>query len=387
MDPKIKALQEERQKRIATTLRYEKADRIPLVAWRSDYMVNYFGLQQRDMDFESEIDVYIRGNMEFDWDVCDVSDPFNPTYGARAEILRGSVYHINDDRNAVQIDPSVIEIMPPEEYDAFIADPLHHLADVVYPRRYKIWSHDVSKEEKFAALEALDALGAKSGAYRKKISEETGFIGSSHIFFSVPIDYIFDDLRNMTGIAKDIRRCPEKVIAASDMLIEYTMKDVRMAPRIDYSSATAALHLAPFLKPKDFEKVYWPYFRRLVEESFSLGHRSKMLFEKSWKHVFDYLDDLPDNCLIGYFEKEDGFGNCVKRFGPKKQIVVGGIESDLLARGTKEQVIEQVRYNIDNYCGDGGVMLAPDLPLIYKVDAKPENYKAAMETVRKYGDY
>ena len=32
-------------------------------------------------------------------------------------------------------------------------------------------------------------------------------------------------------------------------------------------------------------------------------------------------------------------------------------------------------------------MLAPDLPLIYKVDAKPENYKAAMDTVRKYGNY
>ena len=373
--------------RLVKTVNYEKADRIPLVAWRSDYMINYFGLEQRDMNFENMVDVFVRGNEVFDWDACDISAPFNPTYGERTKIFRGSMYHMNDDRNAVQINPAVIEIMAPEEYDDFIKDPVHFTSEVLLPRRYKVFGPDVSKEEKIAALAAFDEIGAKTGKFKNDIVEKTGLVGTAHVMVSVPIDYIFDFLRNMSGIAKDMRRCPEKVIAASDALIPATLNDIKRAKVIPHSAVTSALHLTPFLKPKDFEKFYWPYFRDIIVTSHEYGHKCKMLFEKSWKHVFDYLDELPENSLIGYFEKEDGFGECVKHFAPKKQIVVGGIESELLRVGTVQQVIDQVKFNIDNYCGDGGVMLAPDLPLIYKVDAKPENYKAAMDTVRKYGNY
>jgi len=150
--------------------------------------------------------------------------------------------------------------------------------------------------------------------------------------------------------------------------------------------STAAVHLAPFLKPKDFEKVYWPYFKKITTSCFEKGYVNKLLFEKSWKHVFNYLEELPDRSICGYVEKEDGFEETVKYFG-NRMIVVGGIQSDLLARGTVEEVKAQVKKTIDTACGDGCVMLAPDLPLIYPVDAKPENYKAAMETVRQYGNY
>jgi len=72
-------------------------------------------------------------------------------------------------------------------------------------------SHDLSKEEKFKGFEANDAIGKRSFAWRNDVYDKTGLVNSAHFFFSVPIDYIFDDLRNFTGIAKDIRRCPEKV--------------------------------------------------------------------------------------------------------------------------------------------------------------------------------
>ena len=373
--------------RLVKTVNYEKADRIPLVAWRSDYMINYFGLEQRDMDFENIVDVYVRGNEVFDWDACDLSAPFNPTYGERAKIFQGSMYHMNDDHNAVQIDPSAIEPMAPEEYEDFTKDPPRYLANVLLPRRLKVFDENHTKEEKLAALRALDEINAKNAVFRNSVVDKTGLVGTAHVMVSVPIDFIFDFLRNMTGIAKDMRRCPEKIIEASDVLVQHTLNDIKNAPVIPHSAVTSALHLTPFLKPKDFERFYWPYFEDIIVTSHNCGHKCKMLFEKSWKHVFNYLDELPANSLIGYMEREDGFGYCVEHFAPKKQIIVGGIESELLARGTKQQVIDQVKFNIENYCGDGGVMLAPDLPLIYKVDAIPENYKAAMDTVRKYGNY
>jgi len=114
MDAKVKALQDARIARVVKTLNGEKADKIPLVAWRSDYQYAYYGIQQNEFkDYEKATEVYLRGNEEFDWDVCDLSDPFLLTYPLRGEALKGSMYHLNDDRNAVQIDPSVIEIMPP----------------------------------------------------------------------------------------------------------------------------------------------------------------------------------------------------------------------------------------------------------------------------------
>ena len=387
MDERIKALRQERTQRIITTLKNEKADRIPSVAWRADYLVYYYGYTMSQIDsHEKMLEIFKRADQDFDFTVCDPIEPIGLTYPVKESICAGSMYRLNDDGNAVQIDPSLIEIMKPDEYDAFNADTLHYLADVCLPRRYGILSPDMPKEEKFARLKQLDEVAARSGAFRRAVWDQTALVGSAHIFYGMPVDVIFDFLRNFTGIILDIRRQPQKLIEACEILEGYTIKDIKSAPVIPGSSATCALHLAPFLKAKDFEKVYWPSFRRIIEATHECGHSSKLLFEKSWKHVFDFLDDLPVNSVCGYFEKEDGFENVCKRLGDH-MIIAGGIETELLARGTVEENVNQIKRIIDECCQDGGVFLAPDLPMVYKVDGNPENYKAVMDTIRDYGTF
>jgi hypothetical protein len=68
-------------------------------------------------------------------------------------------------------------------------------------------------------------------------------------------------------------------------------------------------------------------------------------------------------------------------------IIAGGIDTNLLARGTKQQCIDSIKSIIDDTCHSGGVMLAADTPLLYAKDAIPENYKAVADTIASYGRY
>lgn len=387
MNEKTLQLYEKRKERAAATLKNGKADRIPIVAWRSDYLVYYYGYDMNQMDsYDKMIDIYKRASDEFDFEVCDIMDPIGLTYPIRGKILDGTMYSLSEDGNCVQINPDLIEIMRPEEYDDFIKDPAKLLLDTVLPRRLNIFTDKYTKEEKLAKLKELDMLNAKGGEFRQKCFDETGLLGSAHIFYTMPVDQLFDFIRNFTGITKDIRRCPDKVAEAADVLADFIITDIEKSTVLDYSTATAALHLAPYIKPKDFEKVYWPSFKKIIEHSFELGHVSKLLFEKSWKHLFDYLDELPANSICGYFEKDDGFENVCKRLGDR-MIIAGGIDTNLLARGTKEQCVSDIKRIIDECCQDGGVFLAADMPMVYGVDGKPENFKAVIETIREYGNY
>ena len=75
MDEKTAALMQSRIDRLVKTVNYEKADRIPLVAWRSDYMINYFGLEQRDMNFENMVQLIITMIL-FKWAIALFDTPF-----------------------------------------------------------------------------------------------------------------------------------------------------------------------------------------------------------------------------------------------------------------------------------------------------------------------
>lgn len=67
-------------------------------------------------------------------------------------------------------------------------------------------------------------------------------------------------------------------------------------------------------------------------------------------------------------------------------IPVAGPPNSLLIGGTPQRVDEYMKSVLDD-CKAGGMMICPDADGGISGDARPENVKALLEAVKKYGTY
>ncbi|MBD3337901.1 MAG: nucleoside 2-deoxyribosyltransferase, partial [Candidatus Lokiarchaeota archaeon] len=65
--------------------------------------------------------------------------------------------------------------------------------------------------------------------------------------------------------------------------------------------------------------------------------------------------------------------------------LIGNVDVDLLSRGSREQVIERVKYLIKEIAPGGGYCLGSGNSV--PEYAIPENFAAMVETARKLGEY
>ena len=80
------------------------------------------------------------------------------------------------------------------------------------------------------------------------------------------MDFIADLLRSFTGMSMDIRRNPEKVEAACEAILPLMVKTGAKGTPEVRGACMIPLHMATYIKKKDFERFYWPTFKKLVEE-------------------------------------------------------------------------------------------------------------------------
>jgi hypothetical protein len=293
MNDNIMKLLEERKARVRITLKNEKADKVPFVMWRGDYLIYYCGYEMGQIEsFDQLVDIIKRGYEELQLDLCDPIYPVKPFYVPQAEIYGGGMMTIMPDLSGVQINPQKIQIMSPEDYPALIENPIDTLLEKILPRRLKLLA-DGTVEEKLTRFSKLNSINNAIGEYQKRLVEEVGQLGTAHHFFSMPVDILFDYLRDFSGIINDIKKRPEYIVEAADRIADLIIQEMSKAPVLDYSTPTAALHLPPFIGPKDFEKVYWPSFKKIIEAAHRQGRVVKLLFEKRWSHLFEFLEELP----------------------------------------------------------------------------------------------
>ena len=58
------------------------------------------------------------------------------------------------------------------------------------------------------------------------------------------------------------------------------------------------LHMAPYMKEKDFERFYWPTFKRLVEELVRTNTNVSIFLEHDFTRFLDYIRELPAGCQL-----------------------------------------------------------------------------------------
>ncbi|WP_246169675.1 uroporphyrinogen decarboxylase family protein [Alkalibaculum sporogenes] len=358
--------------------------RVPVYTWMDiTYIMQYAGvdLRKAQWDVDKFKDMIEIGAKSFQSDI-------NPATFTRIQ----PVYNILGAQNFVmssegQIQHPEITGMGPEDYDEMIADPYKYTHDKILPRLYK--NLDTTPEEKakvFAkAFKAHSDIFGQIFAHHDLMNEKYGLandrVGCQTV---APFDQVADQFRSFTGISSDIRRCPDKVVAACEAVTPMMLK-AGVKPHSSRQKRTfIPLHMAPYMREKDFEKFYWPTFKALIEGLWENGAAPLLFVEQDWTRYLDYLNELPAGTQMMF---EYGDPKVIKEKVGKKHIVTGLYPLTLLARGTKQECIDKAKEIVDILAPGGNYIFTFDKVAINIKDANPENIIAVNEFVKEYGVY
>ena len=299
---------------------------------------------------------------------------------------------INMSSTGVMQHPEV-HSLEPEEYDEFIKDPFYYMSEVLMPRLYPALDTTPGRRAmKLAqAVKANADQTAVLGGVMGKINEKFGFAGIPGGRSTAPFDFLADFLRSFTGISKDIRRYPDKVIAACDALVPLMLRESfgrRTAQQLpEYFRSNIPLHMGSFLNEKHFEKFWWPSFKDLMDKLVEggPGHGVDIFVEDDWMRHMDFLKDL-NGCIRMQFEYGDE--KFVKeKLSGTSHVITGFFPVNTLIYGKKQDVIDKAKYQMDILAPGGGYIMGFDKGLMHMNEQIAENLRTLGDFVREYGVY
>lgn len=278
-----------------------------------------------------------------------------------------------------------------EEYDEFIKNPVDFIVEKVIPRNYDRLNPYESPVSVLFALQEADYQksvdGAAFRAMSAKLADEYGYPSTVPGTFGAcyaTMDLLTDNIRSLTEMTKDIRRIPGKVEEALNALYPFSYAVGRVPKIATTSQVSYPLHLAMFIRTKDFEKLWWPTWFRQCTDYASLGIKTTAFCEADWMRFLDYLQDLPENSQLKF---EYGDAKTIMDKLGKKHIISGLFPLNALTTCTKQECIDKTKELLDICAPGGRYIFAFDKSALMLSDMNFENLQAITETVRTYGVY
>ena len=304
-----------------------------------------------------------------------------------------SIYKILGAKNWVMgsngfIQHPEVEGLAVEDYDDFIASPYDCIVEKVLPRLYGNLDTD-STSKAFTLAKAFKAFMDEFGSQAMQTAKLKDKYGYADVNFvggmcEAPLDFLADQLRGFKGMSLDIRRIPDKVEAAVKAVTPL-VTSMGMQPFPAKNSCTAMfLHMAPFMRDKDFAKLYWPSFKQQVESLAEAGFQSYIFCEQNFMRFLDYLVELPENTVMAF---EDGDPKLIKEKLGNKHIITGLYPQTLLKTGSKQQCIDKAKELNDILAPGGRYVFGLDKALITADSIKVENLQAVYEYVATNSNY
>lgn len=281
-----------------------------------------------------------------------------------------------------------IEGLKVEDYDDFIASPYNCIVEKVLPNLYSALDTDpVSRS--LAMAKAFKAYTDETGnlirIYGNIIGKcSYGTVNFFAGFCEAPFDILTDQLRGFKNISLDVRRIPDKVEAAVNAATPLMIKMGTQPFLNKYNATFIPLHMAPYLRTKDFERLYWPSFKKLVEGLAEKGMRANLFVEQDWMRYLDYLEELPAGTIMQF---EYGDPKLIKEKLGKKHIIAGLYPLTLLKTGTKQECIDKAKELIDILAPGGNYFFGFDKVIITLDSVNVENTKAVLDYVANNASY
>jgi uroporphyrinogen-III decarboxylase len=410
----------QRSQRIMDAVQLKQPDRIPLMIRLGYLLAEIGGMTRLDMhqDPERAHAALVKAALRFQPD--NITGPFgspNPSRALGDRSTKWPGYGLGPDGSFQYIEQ---EFMKAEDYDDFIEDPADWCIRVYLPRVFgELEGFELFPPLGFTALgyygvvpnlnvfnhpkmlKTLQALtqavqfAAESAANMIAGAQQLAAAGfprdpMSGPILAAPFDFMSDTLRGMRGIFTDLRRQPEKLLAAEEKASHLMLKHavaVTAAARADGKMAFAnfPLHRGDdnFMSIAQFERFYWPQLRQLLLQLIERGITPTIFYEGVWDKRLKYLTELPKGKTIARFHNTDIFK--AKEIIGETACIMGGMPVSLLLGGTALQVREHTK-RLCEVCGkDGGFIMTTGTAELE--GCRPELVEVWADATREFGVY
>jgi hypothetical protein len=151
----------------------------------------------------------------------------------------------------------------------------------------------------------------------------------------------------------------------------------------DYTGFVAPLILVflgySILSVDQFRELYWPYLKKVLDTAAKHKKPVFCVCQSTMLRFVEFFQDIPRGVLLMLPEQDDIFE--IRKKLPNIALA-GGMPTDLLGHGTKEDCVDYAKKLIDTM-GDGFV-LSQNKMISFRNDAKRENILAINEFARNY---
>jgi len=404
-----------RVQRLLDAFNKKKPDRVPCFPMQGFFAAYYCGYTPYDVMYD-----YSKADEAFTRMVVETSpDAHSSILGAPP----GPVYDLLDYKlyswpghgvpKNVSYQAREGEYMKASEYDSLIADPTNFFLTTWLPRimgkaealssltpftnmteMYGSFTaasfvpfgvppvQEALKTFMKAGEEALKWIGFVAG-YGAKMTAKgfPGFFGGG---CKAPFDTVGDTLRGTKGMMFDMFRCPDKLVRACEQFVPIMIKmGVDGARQNGCPVVFLPLHKGAdgFMNDQQFRKYYWPTLLAVMEGLIKEGCIPFPWAEGGYDSRLDVIKDSPDEIFWG-FDKID-FHNAKKLVG-NKHAIGGAIPISVLNVGTKDDVIAEVKKEIDIFGKDGGYIMMTSATM---EETPGDNVKTMINTCKQFGVY
>lgn len=399
--------------RFIRVISLEEPDRVPVILPAGNFPIYHAGMTLKEAMYDNIklCQAYRKFFSEFEADTF--ASPGMVPSGRASEIINSLSskwpgHGLPDGASMQQFVEG--EYMKADEYDVFLDDPSDFCLRYYLPRtlgalapfaRFSPLPHILGMPNRFlmpavmpevrAAFQAIIDYGNETAKWQEPIAEfnrealaagyPSLYGGQSH----APFDILADTLRGTRGIVMDMYRQPEKLLEAMDMLTPINIDcGLQMANASGRPIVFFALHKGDdtFMSDKQYEKFYWPTFRKVIMGLIEEGCVPMLFAEGKYNNRLEIIKDLPEGKVMWHFDQTDMAR--AKGILGETACIAGNVPSSLLRTGTPRAVKEYCRKLIE-VCGKGGGFILTGGASIDK--GNPDNLRAMMEAAEEYGVY
>ena len=413
-------LYEEREKRYRDAIELREPDRIPVC-----FETHWFTGVDNILEYQ-DAGAFREANKKIilDYDPDIYAYTLGQTSGTALGILDPMGYRWPGGGLPPDAMPQVIETEPmkADEYDHFIFDPGDWTLRRYLPRLWKamapfaklpplqsLWgpstlatqSARFSSPEIVKAFETLFQAGEEQEKFLKTETDARsfedemaalGFPPRNHPggIGTVPFDTLADNLRQLRGIMADIYRRPDKLLAACEKLWEWRLSqglvpaDPKKRGNPKVVNAGGTHHGGDgWMSKKHYETFYWPFWKKAMLKNIELGFINYYWGQGYCDTRLEYFLEIPKGKLVVHVCETSA--QKAKEILGGHHCVMGGVPHVLLQIASPQEVEEFCKKLIKT-CGKGGGFVVGTSARLTQ-EAKPQNVRAMIETVKKYGAY
>lgn len=385
----MKKLYAQRLGRYQAAIALEPVDRIPIGTGTNYFAEVYSGNTKQQTIYDPQKWLEAEEAFVRDFPEVDVLRD-NRIYGPLFDAIGLKTYKLpgRDLPPDIQFQFVEQEYMKPEDYDSLIQDPMRFMLETFLPRILGEYADPCSPRSHIAFLKAGMAQVMAGQVMRNRavvLEEKYGMPQPMAGFFLAPYDVLADAMRGITGIMGDMFRRPDKLTAACDVLVDHICHlALSTADPFKRWPVFVPTHKAMFISPAQFDKFYWPSFKKTMEILIEAGHTIRAYLEGDWSPHLHRLLELPKGKILFDIDTQGDVFKAKEVLGGHS-CIAGGVQDSQLILGTPGQVREHVKHLCQTVGQGGGYIISAGCNFPYTT--KPENFRAMIDAVLEFGVY